>query len=61
MYIQHVQYGHIEKAKSKKKKKPRKKKQKKNKQRTKRHGKSHLYPHGSGLRHLAYHTVQGKS
>lgn len=60
MYIQHVQYGHIEKAKSKKKKTPEKKKTKK-KQRTKRHGKSHLYPHSSGLRHLAYHTVQGKS
>lgn len=29
MYIQHVQYGHIEKAKSKKKKKPEKKKLKK--------------------------------
>lgn len=44
-----------------KKKKPRKKKTKTKKQRTKRHGKSHLYPHSSGLRHLAYHTVQGKS
>lgn len=50
----------LKKQKAKKKKTP-KKKTKTKKQRTKRHGKSHLYPHGSGLRHLAYHTVQGKS
>lgn len=42
-------YGQIKNQKPKKKQKP------------KKHGMSHLYPHGSGLLHLAFHTVQAKS
>lgn len=53
-YIQHVNMDILKKQKKKET-------LKKKTQRTKKHGMSQLYPHGSGLRHLAYHTVQGKS